>query len=59
MVFIKNVYGVDFSAEVLNSFSTVTLLAEKLKEAIDARSRSRVPSPFHESDDETEGKKDR
>jgi len=30
MVFIKNVYGVDFSAEVLNSFSTVTLLAEKV-----------------------------
>jgi alkanesulfonate monooxygenase SsuD/methylene tetrahydromethanopterin reductase-like flavin-dependent oxidoreductase (luciferase family) len=57
MVFIKNVYGVEFSTKVLDAFPTVSNFSEKLKEAIEARTT--VAEPFHESDEENEPKKDR
>ena len=57
MVFIKNVYGVDFSPKIMDAFPTVTILSEKMKEAIEALTA--VAEPFHESDEEVEPKKER
>ena len=57
MVFVRNVYGVDFSPKIMDAFPTVTILSEKLKEAIEALTA--VAEPFHESDEEAEPKKER
>jgi len=56
MTFVKNVYGVEFSPKILDSFPTISLLATKLKEAIETLTK--VAKPF-ESEEEEEGKKDK
>lgn len=51
MTFIKNVYGVEFSIEILDAYPSILLLSQKLQEGIEALIIIEAPFQSEELED--------